>query len=175
MWWVCFGVWTGWNVGTAVCCNSRALPPSDFYFLTSECCNLQFKGFEKIRGKEGMWFEINPQDIPFQSFFFPDFCGECYVTCVAEHACERVIWASTPPFVNRNSCLFPPKVHYGSLSSLQWAPQSLKRSCDPSSVRKTCSSTRPVSSTASRPTNSACRDGQKWLLRLTSSPVPPER
>uniref|UniRef100_A0A672N3G5 Regulator of G-protein signaling 18-like n=1 Tax=Sinocyclocheilus grahami TaxID=75366 RepID=A0A672N3G5_SINGR len=42
----------------------------------------------------------------------------------------------------------------------EWASQSLKRSCGPSSVRKTCSSTRPVSSTVS-PTNSACRDGQK--------------
>ncbi len=92
-------------------CNSRALPPSDFYFLTSECRNLQFKGFEKIRGKEGMWFEINPHDIPVQSFFFPDFCGECYVTCgcMAEHACEHASSEPLPPppFVNRNSCFFP--------------------------------------------------------------------
>lgn len=69
-------------VGTAVCCISRALPPSDFDFLTSECHNLQFKGFGEIRGKEGMWHEINPQDSPVQSFFFADFCGECNVTCV---------------------------------------------------------------------------------------------
>lgn len=104
---MCFGVWTGWNVGTPVCCNSRALPQFDFYFLTQECRNPAVQGFwENVReGRYVLWDKPSRYWRPklFSSLIFV--ATAMWRVGVWQNMHVNVSSEPQPlPFVNRNSC-----------------------------------------------------------------------